>query len=156
MERLARASREVAATRARHAKRAALAALLREALPEAVEIAVAFLCGRTRHEPLGVGHALLGALDGVAPAQNSSLTLAEADAVFAQVAGCTGAGAAARRRDLLAGLLARATAIEQEFLRRLLAGELRQGALDGVMLETVAQAAGVDPDCVRRGIMFEP
>ncbi|MCS6944831.1 MAG: ATP-dependent DNA ligase [Sutterellaceae bacterium] len=156
LQRLVEAARQVAATRARHAKRAALAALLREAQRDDLEIAVAFLCGRTRHAPLGVGHALLRSVGRIAPVESPRLTLAEADAVFAQVASCTGVGAAARRRDLLAGLLARATATEQDFLRRLIAGALRQGALDGVMLEAVAQAAGVDPDCVHRGIMFEP
>lgn len=74
--------------------------------------------------------------------------------MFAAIGGVSGAGAQAERRRLLAGLLARATEDERSFLAQLLAGELRQGALEGVMVEAVAQAAGVPAAEVRRALML--
>ena len=78
------------------------------------------------------------------------LTVAETDAVFEAVGQVAGAGAQAERRRLLAGLFGRASQTEREFLVRLLAGELHQGALEGVMTEAVARAAGVPAAEVRR------
>ena len=82
------------------------------------------------------------------------LTLAETDSVFAAIGAITGAGSQAGRRRLLGTLFARATPAEQSFLTRLLAGELHQGALEGVMTEAVARAAGVDAAAVRRALML--
>ena len=85
-----------------------------------------------------------------AVADEGPLTVAETDAVFEAVGQVVGAGAQAERRRLLAGLFGRATQTEREFLVRLLAGELHQGALEGVMTEAVARAAGVPAAEVRR------
>ena len=82
------------------------------------------------------------------------LTVAETDSVFAAIGATTGAGSQAARRRLLGTLFARATPAEQSFLTRLLAGELHQGALEGVMTEAVARAAGVDAGAVRRALML--
>jgi DNA ligase-1 len=70
------------------------------------------------------------------------------------IASTTGAGSAARRRSLLVDLFTRATPDEQRFLIGLCTGELRQGALEGVMLEAVASAAGVPASAVRRAFML--
>jgi DNA ligase-1 len=78
----------------------------------------------------------------------------EVDAVLAGIAGTSGKGAAAARAAQLQALFARATAPEQDFLLRLLVGELRQGALEGVMLDAIADAAGVPAAEVRRAAMF--
>ena len=85
-----------------------------------------------------------------AAAGGGPLTVAETDAVFEAVGQIAGAGAQAERRRLLAVLFGRASQIEREFLVRLLAGELHQGALEGVMVEAVARAAGVPAAEVRR------
>ena len=82
------------------------------------------------------------------------LTVAETDSVFASIGATTGAGSQAGRRRLLGTLFARATPAEQSFLTRLLGGELHQGALEGVMTEAVARAAGVDAGEVRRALML--
>ena len=82
------------------------------------------------------------------------LTVAETDSVFAAIGATTGTGSQAGRRRLLGTLFARATPAEQSFLTRLLAGELHQGALEGVMTEAVARAAGVDAGEVRRALML--
>src|SRR5512133_4048964 len=79
-----------------------------------------------------------------------TLTVSEVDGVFAQVGAVTGSGAQATRRRILAELFGRATDAERDFLIRLIAGELHQGALEGVMVEAVARAAGVPADEVRR------
>jgi ATP-dependent DNA ligase I len=89
-----------------------------------------------------------------APAPEPSLTVAEVDQAFALIGEQAGPGSQGERRRLLVGLLSRATAAEQRFLRQLLGGELRQGALDGVMVEAVARAAEVPGREVRRALML--
>jgi DNA ligase-1 len=88
------------------------------------------------------------------PAASEALTLSDVDRAFAELKSVKGKGAAERRSALLSGLFARASAEEQDFLLRLVAGELRQGALEGVMLEAVAAAAGLSAAQVRRAAMF--
>ena len=111
---------------------------------------VAFLSGELRQRQIGVGYASLGELLRLESSGQGPLTVAETDAVFEAVGQVGGAGAQAERRRLLAGLFARASQTEREFLVRLLAGELHQGALEGVMTEAVARAAGVPTAEVRR------
>ena len=146
-------SQAVAATPRRSVKIDKIAGLLREAGPAEVPVVVAFLSGELRQRQIGVGYAALGGLltgDGAAGGTAPTLTVSEVDAVFAEVGAVTGPGAQAARKRLLAGLFGRATAGERDFLIRLIAGELHQGALEGVMTEAVARAAGVPASEVRR------
>ena len=146
-------SQAVAATPRRGVKIGEIAGLLRTASPEEVPAVVAFLSGELRQRQIGVGYAALGGLlsaDGAAEEMTPTLTVGEVDCVFAEVGAVTGAGAQVARKRLLAGLFDRATAGERDFLIRLIAGELHQGALEGVMIEAVARAAGVPADEVRR------
>ncbi|GLZ35567.1 DNA ligase [Lentzea sp. NBRC 105346] len=143
----------VAATRSRLAKVKALSALLRSATPEVVEAVVSFLIGVPKQGRIGAGWRTVFELS-VCPVGRSTLTVAEVDAVLATVAATSGKGSAQRRADLLADLFSRATEAEQDFLRRLLTGELRQGALEGVMLDAVASAAEVPGETVRRAFML--
>jgi DNA ligase 1 len=146
-------SQAVAATPRRGVKIDKSASLLRAASPAEVPVVVAFLSGELRQRQIGVGYAALGGLaggDDAAAELAPILTVSEVDAVFAQVGAVTGAGAQAARRRLLAELFGRATAAERDFLVRLIAGELHQGALEGVMIEAVARAAGVPAGEVRR------
>jgi DNA ligase-1 len=152
---LVQASSAVAQTASRLAKRDAIAACLRAAAADGeIEIAVAFLSGEMRTGRLGVGYATLGGLGGEAAAPEASLTLGDVDSALEAIAATTGRGSAAQRAQQLARLFGRATRAEQQFLVRLLAGELRQGALEGVMIEAVAAAAGVADSEVRRAAMF--
>jgi len=148
------ASRRVAETGGRLEKRDAIAACLRALAPDELEIAVAYFSGETRQGRLGIGFATLSALRGDAASHAPSLTLAEVDGALARVAATRGKGAAGERARQLGELFARATRAEQDFLVRLLVGELRQGALEGVMLEAIAAAAGVPVGDVRRATMF--
>ncbi|HEY8493112.1 MAG TPA: ATP-dependent DNA ligase, partial [Myxococcota bacterium] len=144
------ASRDVAATRARSAKIERLAACLRAATPDEVPAIVSWLAGELPHGRIGAGWAALrAATSGVAPAREARLTVAEVDAAIGALATLRGAGSAGERARQLGALFARATGEEQDFLRRLLLGELRQGALEGVMIEAVARAAGAPADAVR-------
>jgi DNA ligase-1 len=146
-------SQAVAATPRRSVKIDEIAGLLRKASPEEVPTVVAFLSGELLQRQIGVGYAALGGLltgDGAAEKTAPVLTVSEVDAVFGEVGAMTGAGAQAARRQLLAGLFDRATAGERDFLTRLIAGELHQGALAGLMVEAVARAAGVPAAEVRR------
>ena len=146
-------SQRVAATSRRLEKTDLLSALLRRLDPEEVEIVVAFLSGYTRQGRIGIGYATLRAADAPA-AGTAGLEIHDVDRAFTGMAGVQGAGSEARRRELLQGLMSRATAPEQEFLRNLLLGEIRQGALEGVMVEAVAKASGIAADQVRRADMM--
>ncbi|WP_371814083.1 ATP-dependent DNA ligase [Phycicoccus sp. HDW14] len=145
-------SAEVAATRSRTAKTAALAGLLARADADEVGTVVAFLSGVLPQRRLGIGYRSLTSLPD--PAVEPSLTVAEVDAAFDRLAGSAGAGSTASRRAELAGLMGRATADEQAFLRALMTGNLRQGALDGVVLGAVAAAFEVPDAVVRRAVML--
>jgi DNA ligase-1 len=149
---LVTASAAVAATRSRTAKTAALAQALRAASPEEVETATSYLSGALRQRRTGLGWRSLGALP--PPAAEPSLTVSEVHEAFEEVAAVSGAGSQARRAALVEDLFGRATAAEQDYLRGLVTGELRQGALDGLMLDAVAAAAGVPAATVRRASMM--
>jgi DNA ligase-1 len=147
----------VTATSARNAKIAQIAALLARAEPGQVAVAVAVLSGELLQGQIGVGYATIGDLFRAADAAGAEdggiagpLTLTEVNEAFAAIGAVTGPGSVALRRQQLAALFARATDREREFLVRLLAGDLRQGALEGVMTEAVAKAAGVPAEEVRR------
>jgi ATP-dependent DNA ligase I len=146
-------SRTVASTGARSAKVAALADLIRRLDLDEVEAAVAALSGEPRQGKIGVGWATL---QGVAPppAPHPTLTVLGVDAALTQLSRLSGTGSASARQAALGRLLASATAAEGEFLRRLLTGELRQGALAGLVTDAVAAAAGVPVGAVRRAAML--
>jgi DNA ligase-1 len=146
-------SAAVGATRARTAKTAALAALLRRAEGDEVEPATAWLAGEPRQSRLGTGWRTLSAVD-ARPVAEPALRVAAVEEALDALAATTGAGSAARRAALLGELFGAATREEQAFLRRLLTGELRQGALEGVMLEAIAAAAEVPSAAVRRAFML--
>jgi len=145
-------SAAVAATRSRTAKIAALADLLGRLDPDEIETAVGFLTGEPRQGRIGIGWATLAAVE-VMPADTPTLTVHDVDTAVVSVACTSGAGSEAARRAQLAAVLARATAPEAEFVRRLFTGELRQGALDGLMLDAVARASEIEPVLVRRAAM---
>jgi ATP-dependent DNA ligase I len=145
-------SRAVAGTPARLAKIDALASALRTAGPGEVPIAVAYLSGELPQRQIGVGWA---ALRSAPPsAAESSLTLTDVDEAFSRIGAVAGKGSAQTRKRLVDELMGAATGEEQQFLVRLLSGELRQGALDGVMTEAVAKAAGVPVAEIRRAVML--
>jgi len=152
LQEVAETSAAVAGTGARGAKVELLAACLRRCGPDEVGIAAAFLSGELRQRQIGVGYASLR--DEQPPAGASSLTLAEVDQACERIGAVAGPGSQGERRRLLAGLMGRATAAEQRFLWRLLLGDLRQGALEGVVVEAVARAAAVPAAEVRRALML--
>jgi DNA ligase-1 len=147
------ASAAAAATTKRTAKVGALVELLRRLEPPEVAPAVGFLTGAPRQGRIGVGWATLSALD-VAAAATATLTIGEVDDALTELASTSGTGSTAARATQLGAVFGRATEAEAWFLRRLLIGELRQGALEGVMTDAVAKAAGVPIDAVRRAVMF--
>jgi DNA ligase-1 len=147
------ASRLVGETSARSGKVAILAELLRTLDAEEVPICVGFLSGVPRQGRVGVGYSTVYAVE-PRPADAPSLTVVDVDRAIDEIERATGPGSAGRRADLLTDLLGRATAPEGAFLRRLFTGELRQGALAGVMADAVAKAAGVPGELARRALML--
>jgi DNA ligase-1 len=155
---LVEASADVAATSARGAKIERIAALLSRVPPGEVAVATAFLSGELLQGQIGVGYAALGEMLRAADAATGNerhepagaLTLTDTDVAFQAIGAVTGPGSQAARRRLLTELFARAAEREREFLIRLLAGDLGQGALEGIMTDAVARAAAVPAQEVRR------
>ena len=138
----------------RRTKIAHMAEFLRGLVPAEIEIGVSYLAGEIRQGRSGIGWALIRDAKPAASAEAPELTLAEVDAVLDRIARAGGRGSVSERTGLLSALFARATAREQEFLARLLLGELRQGALEGLMIEAVAAAAHLPAETVRRAAMI--
>lgn len=146
-------SRRVRETSSRLDKVRHLAACLERTEPDAIAAAVALLSGAPRQGRIGLGPASVNAAVPRQAAEAPVLTLAEVDAALERIARTSGPGASADRARLLGELLARATREQQDFLLRVVLGELRQGALEGLMVEAVAQAAKLPLDKVRRALM---
>ena len=153
---LVQTSQRVGSTPARLAKGRELAALLRSLQPQEIETAVMYLSGDLPQGRIGIGYAALKAAAASEPASSATLTLGEVDASITNIADIRGAGSAAGRASALARLFSRATRDEQSFLLHLLAGELRQGALAGVMVDAIAAASTVPVTQVRRAAMYSP
>ena len=151
---LVQTSRRVAETSGRLAKIELVAALLKRTAPEEIATAIAFLSGSPRQGRIGIGYATLQAAKPGHAAEAPTLELTRVDATLQRLANTTGKGSAQTKERLLGELLTRGTAEEQEFLLRLVMGELRQGALEGLVTEAVARAAGLEPGAVRRATML--
>jgi DNA ligase 1 len=147
-------SRAVAETPSRLGKIDHLSRLLTRLAPDELPVAIAYLSGATPQGRLGIGGAAIRQARDVPPADEPSLTLGAVDSVFAELASIAGHGSAGRRSEQLRRLLSQATEHEQDFLVRLLFGELRQGALEGVLVDAVARAAGLPAARVRRATML--
>ncbi|MGW0076223.1 ATP-dependent DNA ligase [Streptomyces cellulosae] len=152
LSRLAQVSQEVAAASARSRKTALLAELFREAEPDDVPVVIPYLAGRLPQGRIGVGWKVLS--NPVPPAAEPSLTVREVDALLTRLAKVSGPGSQAERALLVGELLGASTEAEQRFLRGLLTGEVRQGALDAVAVEGLAQATGAASADVRRAVML--
>jgi DNA ligase 1 len=148
-------SGEVGATRSRKAKTAALAAVLADAAPDEVAPVTAWLAGFMLQGRTGIGWRTLSGVD-ISPAAEPSLEVPDVEASLDRLAALAGSGSGvgARRSAELSSLLGAATEDEGRFLVRLLGGELRQGALEGLMVEAVAAAADVPAEVVRRAFML--
>ncbi len=145
-------SAEVAATRSRKAKTALLADLLGRVEPAELEVVVSYLGGALRQRRTGLGWR--GVSDLPRPADEPSLTVLEVHEAFEAMSQLSGAGSQQARRNAVEALFGRATAAEQAWLRAVVTGNLRQGALDAVTQEAVAQVAGVPLAAVRRAAML--
>jgi DNA ligase-1 len=147
-------STEVATNAARSAKARRIADCLRSMTLEEVELAVLYLSGEIRQGRIGIGPSVLRSSI-VAAAPSPQLQLLEVDRLIGEIASIRGSGSTARRGEALRNLFGRATADEQQFLLRLLIGELRQGALAGVMSDAISAVSGVPVADVRRAAMYE-
>jgi DNA ligase-1 len=145
-------SAAVGGTSARSEKIDRLATTLKRVEPHEASIAAAYLSSQLRQRQIGVGYASMRDLP--APAAAPSLTLEQVDAALESIGAVAGKDSQAERRRRLQDLLSRATAEEQHFLMRLIIGELRQGALEGVMHEALARALNVPTAEVRRAVML--
>jgi DNA ligase-1 len=147
------ASRRVSETPRRLEKVELLAQLLRQLHPDEIGIAVAYLSGQIRQGRIGIGYAAVRDAAG-SPSLDATLELAEIDRAFQAISETSGSGSQRNRSELLGQMFARATAAEQQFLIALLAGELRQGALEAMMVDAIAKAAGLAAERVRRAVML--
>jgi len=151
---LAETSERLAATSKRGEKQRILAASLLSCDTPDRGLAALYLAGSVRQPKLNVGYAQLPRLREVPGAETSSLSLRALDSTLQSIADTRGAGSNARRMELLSTLWSSATAQEQRFIAGLLLGELRQGAVESVVLDAAAAAADVTPGNLRRAFML--
>jgi DNA ligase 1 len=151
---LVRASQRVGATAARKVKVRELSSLLRSLAPEEIDIGVHYLSGEIPQGKIGVGFSAVREAASTAAADVETLLIAEVDQRLTELAAIRGGGSAARRAQVLKELFSRSTVAEQQFLLRLLIGELRQGALAGIMIDAIAAAADLPVAEVRRAAMY--
>lgn len=147
-------SQRVGATPGRLAKIRELAGFLRSLGPDEIETGAHYLSGEIQQGRIGIGYATLRDAAGGSAAEVGQLSLAEVDAALTELAGIRGTGSTAKRATALGSLFSRATRDEQQFLLRLLTGEIRQGALAGVMVDAIAAAAQMEVAPVRRAAMY--
>jgi len=148
-----RASQQLAETASRSAKVAILADLLRRLEPDEVPVVAGMLSGVPRQGRIGVGYASVYGRERAAGVRGR-LTVGELDRTLTEIQATIGGGSAAARARLLDDLFGAATEAECDFIRRLLTGELRQGALAGLMVDAVSKAASVPTELVRRALML--
>ena len=153
LQSLVEVSRQVAGTSGRLAKIKLLADLLKQASADEIEIVIAYLSGTIRQAKVGVGWATLQKAKARA-GTSASLQIRDVDDTLEKISRMSGKGSAGEKQRLLSDLFSRATAEEQDFLFRLLSGELRQGALEGIMVEALAKARDLPANEVRRAMML--
>ena len=151
---IARASLDVTATRSRKQKTERLATLLTSLAPSEMRPAVGFLCGELRQGKLGIGYATVRKLRALPTAAEPSVTVSELDDAFQQLAELSGKGAAGQRGLLLERLFSRLTESERDFLVRLMLGELRQGALEAIVVDALGHATTIPAEALRRAMLF--
>jgi DNA ligase 1 len=156
LSRLVEVSNQVAGARSRLKKRALLSRCLQDAGPGEIALIVHYLTGTLPQGRIGLGYkTITAAARAVADTGSASaLTLRDVDAAFEALASTVGRGSQQARRERLAALFSTATAAEQDFLVRLILGELRQGALEGVLVDAIAEAAALPAGSVRRAVML--
>ena len=147
-------SQRVAATRSRLRKRALISDCLRACHEDEVAVLVNYLGGVLPQGRIGVGPAIVRELKTEPVASQATLLLDEVDRTLNSIAEIRGAGAKQRRRKELGHLFSRATADERDFLAHLFVGELRQGALEGILVESIADATGIALETIRRAVML--
>ncbi len=143
----------VTATRSRLAKVDALASLLGRLAPDEIAPAVGFLVGKPRQGRVGVGWRGLSSMLGP-PAETPSITVTELDELLERLAAASGSGSVTARAADLRELTSRATEREQDFVKRVILGEMRTGALEGVLTDAIARAADRPGEVVRRAAML--
>jgi DNA ligase-1 len=144
----------VRATARKTDKIALMAELLRQTREDETALAALYLSGTLPQGRIGLGWRTIQAALGEQPTAGEPLALTDVDRAFEAMAAEEGAGSSARRTGTLRGLFGRASADERRFLAELIMGELRQGALEGLLLEAVAKAAGLAPAAVRQAAMY--
>ncbi len=147
-------SREVAATRSRKQKTERLAQLLSALEPGEVKAGVGFLCGELHQGKLGVGYRTLQQLQKQTGDAEPSVAVTELDAAFQELSELSGKGSAGRRDELLRGLFARLSAAERDFVARLMVGELRQGALEALVVDALGLTTRISAAVLRRAMLF--
>jgi DNA ligase-1 len=159
-EKLVAASDTVKQTRSRQKKVELLAACILElgadegAEPASLLVGVAYLAGELPQGRIGLGPSAVFKNPPASAREQGELSVLDVDAVFGAIARVSGAGAVRERMRLWLGLLERCTPPEQLYLRHLVVGELRQGALESLVADAVARAAQVSPEAVRRALML--
>jgi DNA ligase-1 len=144
----------IRATTRKTGKVALIAELLKETRGRESELVALYLSGTLPQGRIGVGWRTIQAAMTDEPTSGEALSLTEVDAAFAALEAEEGAGSSYRRMRALRGILQRALPAQRRFLAELLVGELRQGALDGLVLDAISAASGLPSPDVREAAMY--
>ena len=154
LNRLVQLAAQLRATSKKTEKIGLLADLLKQTEGKETALAALYLTGALPQGRIGIGRRTIEAILSDRPHSQTPLTLQEVDDAFGRIAADQGSGSAERKGSILRTLFQRAGRDEQQFLTHLLIGEMRHGALEGVLLEGIAKAAGLSPGVVRQAMMF--
>jgi DNA ligase-1 len=151
---LVETSDQVSQTAGRLRKIELLATCLRQLEPDERAIGARYLAAQLPQKT-NIGYATVHEVMAQAtPAQGPWLSLGEVDRRFTAIAELRGTGSNGARKDQLGQLFALATPAEQKYLAGLALGEVRQGALDAIVVEAIAKAAELPAESVRRAYML--
>jgi DNA ligase-1 len=158
---LAEVCRALESTTKRTEKIAFLVDFLKSLDPQEIVPAICFLIGRPFPESdervLDVGGKTLWKIDrksGQSALTSKPLTLLEVFNTFDKVATASGPGSRQRKEMLIDTLLNQLEDADAEILMRIIFGEMRMGAVEGVVVDAIAEATSLNPVLVRRANML--
>jgi DNA ligase-1 len=153
--------RKLESTTKRTEKIVYLVDFLKNLQPDEIAPAVAFVTGRPFPESdervLEVGGQTAWKVHrniGQSALVESPVTILEVYRTFGKIASASGSGSRQRKEMLMNTLLSRLPRNESDYLMRIVFGEMRIGAVEGVVLDAIAEATSIDAEQVRRANML--
>jgi DNA ligase-1 len=149
--------KSLSSTTKRLKKRELISTFLKTLEPEEIGPAVLLIIGRifpeTESRALNIGYRTIQKAMGETKQAiliDEPLTIVGLQRSFEDIKDISGKDSVKKKGHVLEALLGRATESEQEIILRNIFGEMQHGVNEGVMLDSIADAAGSNLDVVRR------